>query len=32
MKKIQRLRSGKVTSLTALGDDIEKLVRKPSAK
>ena len=32
MKKIQRLRSGKVTSLTALGDDIEKLVKRPTAK
>jgi hypothetical protein len=32
MKKIQRLRNAKVTSATSLGDEIERLVKKPSAK
>jgi hypothetical protein len=32
MKKIQRLRSGKSTGLSSLGDEIERLVKKPTAK
>lgn len=32
MKKIQRLRSAKTTSLSTLGDEIERLAKKPTAK
>ena len=32
MRKIQKLRSGKVTSLTALGDEIESMAKRSKAK
>ena len=32
MRKIQKLRSGKVTSLTALGDEIESMAKKSKSR